>query len=510
MRKLDETNKRADLGGGQERIEDQHRKGKLTARERIARLLDPETFQEVDKFVTHTASDFGLDKNNPLGDGVVTGYGKINGRPIYVYAHDFTVLGGSLGEATNRKIVKIMDLALKNGAPLIALNDSGGARIQEGVLSLAGVSDLFFRNTLLSGVVPQISAVLGPCAGAAVYSPALSDFVMMVGGISNMFVTGPDVVKAVIGEEITFDDLGGAVVHSTESGVAHFFSESEADCILLIRRLLSYLPQNNSERPPRIASNDPAGRRDEALSEVVPDDPNKSYDMRDVIRRVVDNREYLEVHAGWAQSVTVGLARLDGESVGIVANQPLYLSGSLDVDSSDKAARFIRFCDAFNIPVVTFVDAPGFMPGADQEHRGLIKHGSKLIFAYCEATVPKVTIIVRKAYGGAYCAMGSKFSKADMNYAWPGSEIAVMGPEGAINIIFRKEIEAASDKNEARQRLIKEYREKFANPYVAASRGIIDEVIEPAVTRQKLISGLESLRNKSEFRPPKKHGNIQL
>lgn len=510
IRKLEETNRRAELGGGRERIEEQHRKGKLTARERIDLLMDPETFQEIGKFVTQYAPDSGPDGNKPLGDGVVTGYGRINGRLTYVFAHDFTVFGGSMGEATSRKTVKIMDLALKNGAPLIGLNDSGGARIQEGVLSLAGVSDVFFRNTLLSGVVPQISAVLGPCAGAAVYSPALSDFIMMVKGTSNMFLTGPDVVRAVIGENVTFEELGGASVHAAETGVSHFFLENEPDCLSLIRRLLSYLPQNNTEAPSRVVTGDPAEREEEGLSEVVPEDPNRTYDMCEVIRRVVDNREYLEVHAGWAQSITVGFARLDGESVGVVANQPLFLSGSLDVDSSNKAARFVRFCDSFNIPVVTLVDAPGYMPGTDQEHRGLIKHGSKLLFAYCEATVPKVTLIVRKAYGGAYCAMGSKFSRADINYAWPGSEIAVMGPEGAINIIFRKEVESAADKGETRARLVKEYREKFANPYVAANRGIIDEVIDPAETRPKLISALASLRNKKEFRPPKKHGNIQL
>lgn len=507
-KELDGVNRRADLGGGKEKIAQQHAKGKLTARERIEKLMDTGTFQEIGKFVTHDASGFEPEGSEPLGDGVVTGYGRINGRLTYVFAHDFTVFGGSMGEATSRKVVKIMDLALKNGAPLVALNDSGGARIQEGVLSLAGVSDVFFRNTLLSGVVPQISAVLGPCAGAAVYSPALSDFIMMVKRTSNMFVTGPDVVKTVIGESITFEELGGADVHAAETGVSHFLLENEEDCMSLIRRLLSYLPQNNSEFPPRVTSEDVASQ--ESPSGVVPEDPNKTYDMLEVIRRLVDNGEYLEVHAGWAQSVTVGFARLDGESVGIVANQPLSLSGSLDVDSSIKAARFVRFCDSFNIPIVTLVDAPGYMPGSDQEHRGLIKHGSKLLFAYCEATVPKVTVIVRKAYGGAYCAMGSKYSKADINYAWPGSEIAVMGPEGAINIISRKEIESSDNKSEAAARLTGEYRAKFANPYVAASGGIIDEVIDPATTRAKVISALASLRNKKEFRPPKKHGNIQL
>lgn len=510
MKKLDEMNRQAELGGGKERIEEQHKKGKLTARERIELLLDEGTFQELDKFVTHRVSEFGLDKNRPLGDGVVTGYGHVNGRHVYVYAHDFTVLGGSLGEALERKVVKVMDLALKSGAPIVGLNDSGGARIQEGVVSLAGVSEIFFRNTLASGVVPQISAILGPCAGGSVYSPAMTDFVMMVKGLSNMFVTGPDVVKAVLAEEVTFEDLGGATMHATESGVAHFITESEQDCFTLIRRLLSFLPQNNSELPPRVGRKDPSRADEVTLRALMPDDPNKVYDMREIVRRFVDGGEYLEVHAGWAQNITVGFARLDGESVGVVANQPLHLSGSLDVNSSNKASRFVRFCDAFNIPVVTFVDVPGYLPGVDQEHRGLIRHGCKLLFAYCEATVPKVTVIVRKAYGGAYCAMGSKFSKADINYAWPTAEIAVMGPEGAANVIFRKEIESSPDPRGTRERLVKEYAEKFANPYVAASRGIIDEVIDPAVTRAKVIAALSSLRNKKEFRPAKKHGNIQL
>ncbi len=510
MKKLDEMNRQAELGGGKERIEEQHKKGKLTARERIKLLLDEGAFQELDKFVTHRVSEFGLDKNKPLGDGVVTGYGQINGRLVYVFAHDFTVLGGSLGEALERKVVKVMDLALKSGAPVVGLNDSGGARIQEGVVSLAGVSEIFFRNTLASGVIPQISAILGPCAGGSVYSPAMTDFVMMVKGLSNMFVTGPDVVKAVLAEEVTFEDLGGATMHATESGVAHFITESEQDCFTLIRRLLSFLPQNNSELPPRVGKKDPSRGDDVTLRALVPDDPNKVYDIREIIRRVVDGDEYLEVHAGWAQNITVGFARLDGESVGVVANQPLHLSGALDVNSSNKASRFVRFCDAFNIPLVTFVDVPGYLPGVDQEHRGLIRHGCKLLFAYCEATVPKVTVIVRKAYGGAYCAMGSKFSKADINYAWPIAEIAVMGPEGAANVIFRKEIEGSPDPRGARASLVKEYAEKFANPYIAASRGIIDEVIDPAVTRAKVIAALSSLRNKKEFRPAKKHGNIQL
>ncbi len=507
---LDEMNRQAELGGGKERIDDQHRKGKLTARERIAQLLDPGSFNELDKFVTHRASDFGMDKSRPLGDGVVAGYGSIDGRLVCVYAHDFTIFGGSLGEALMKKVVKVMDLAMKSGAPIIGLNDSGGARIQEGVASLAGVGEMFFRNTLASGVIPQISAVLGPCAGAAVYSPAMTDFVIMVKGTGHMFVTGPDVVKAALGETVTFDQLGGAEIHATKSGVAHFLEDSEQDSFQLIRKLLSYLPQNNSEPPPRVETGDPTDREDRELDGLAPEDPYKAYDMREIIRRVVDGGEYLEVHSGWAQNVTVGFARLGGDSVGVVANQPMVLSGSLDVDSSDKAARFVRFCDSFNIPVVTFVDVPGYLPGTDQEHSGLIRHGCKLLYAYCEATVPKVTLIVKKAYGGAYCAMGSKYSKADLNFAWPGAEIAVMGPEGAINIVFRKEIEAAKDQEKLRKELAADYRKKFANPYVAASRGIIDEIISPSSTRPKLIAALASLKGKSEFRPKKKHGNIQL
>jgi len=505
-----EMNRAAELGGGKERIDDQHKKGKLTARERIDLLLDQGTFNELDKFVTHRSSDLGMDKSRPLGDGVVTGYGKIDGRLVYVYAHDFTVFGGSLGEALMKKVTKVMDLAMKSGAPIIGLNDSGGARIQEGVSSLAGVSEMFFRNTLASGVIPQISAILGPSAGAAVYSPALTDFVIMVKGISQMFVTGPDVVKAALGEVVTFEELGGTKVHATQSGVAHFVAENEQECFLTIRKLLSFLPQNSSEPPPLSEVADAAAKDDPALDELAPSDPNKAYDMRKIIHRIVDAGDYLEVHAAWAQNVTVGFARLAGMSVGIVANQPMALSGALDVDSSDKAARFVRFCDAFNIPVLTLVDVPGYLPGSDQEHRGLIRNGSKLLYAYCEATVPKVTLIVKKAYGGAYCAMGSKYSKADINIAWPGAEIAVMGPEGAINIINRREIEASHKPDDLRKRLAADYREKFANPYVAASRGIIDEVVQPSATRSKVISYFESLKNKSEFRPAKKHGNIQL
>jgi acetyl-CoA carboxylase carboxyltransferase component len=509
-RQLDETSRAAELGGGKERVDDQHKKGKLTARERIALLLDPGTFNEVDKFVTHRATDLGIDRSKPLGDGVVTGYGKIGGRLVYVYAHDFTVFGGSLGEALMKKVTKVMDMAMKNGAPVIGLNDSGGARIQEGVSSLAGVSELFFRNTLASGVVPQISAILGPSAGAAVYSPAMTDFVFMVKGIGQMFVTGPDVVKAALGETVTFEELGGAAVHSTQSGVAHFVSDNEKECFSTVRKLLSFLPQNNSERPPAFGTPDDAAAPDPELEALAPAEPYRAYDMRKIIQRLVDGGDYLEVHAGWAQSVTVGFARLAGGTVGVVANQPMVLSGALDVDSSDKAARFIRFCDSFNIPILTLVDVPGYLPGSDQEHRGLIRHGSKLLYAYCEATVPKVTLIVKKAYGGAYCAMGSKYSRADLNFAWPGAEIAVMGPEGAINVIYRRELQGSADPEKLRKQLAAEYRSKFANPFVAASRGIIDEIIQPSATRPKLIAAFASLKNKNEFRPSKKHGNIAL
>ncbi len=509
-RSLDEMNRAAALGGGQERIDDQHKKGKLTARERLSLLLDEGTFNELDKFVTHRSTDLGMDRSKPLGDGVVTGYGKIDGRLVYVYAHDFTVFGGSLGEALMKKVTKVMDLAMKNGAPIIGLNDSGGARIQEGVSSLAGVSEMFFRNTLASGVIPQVSAILGPCAGAAVYSPAMTDFVLMVKGTSQMFVTGPDVVKAALGETVTFEDLGGSMMHATQSGVAHFLLDDEKQCLSAIRRLLSYLPQNSSESPPMASAPEVQNGGNHDLDSLAPDEPYKGYDMRTIISKIVDHGDYLEVHSSWAQNVTVGFARLAGRSIGIVANQPSVLSGALDVDSSDKAARFVRFCDSFNIPIVTLVDVPGYLPGTDQEHSGLIRHGCKLLYAYCEATVPKVTLIVKKAYGGAYCAMGSKYSRADINYAWPGAEIAVMWPEGAINIIYRKEIEAAPDPDAMKKQLAADYRKKFANPYVAASRGIIDEVIKPSDTRAKLVSALDSLKDKNEFRPAKKHGNIQL
>lgn len=509
-REFDKMNRDAELGGGKERVDDQHKKGKLTARERINFLLDPGTFNELDKFVAHRSTDLGMDRSRPLGDGVVTGYGKIDGRLVYVYAHDFTIFGGSLGEALMKKVTKVMDLALKNGAPIVGLNDSGGARIQEGVLSLAGVSELFFRNTLASGVVPQISAVVGPSAGAAAYSPALTDFVFMVKGIGQMFVTGPDVVKAALGEKVTFEELGGASVHANQSGVVHFVSQTEEECFSTIRRLLSFLPQNNSSPPP--SSDPPPGweKDDPGMDALAPEEPFQAYDIRKIIWRLVDGGDFLEAHAGWAQNVIVGFARLAGVSLGVVANQPAVLSGALDVDSSDKAARFVRFCDSFNIPILTLVDVPGYIPGTDQEHHGLIRHGAKLLYAYSEATVPKVTLIVKRAYGGAYCAMGSKYSRADINYAWPGAEIAVMGPEGAISILYRKEIDSASDPDAAKKRLAAEYRKKFCDPYSAAARGIIDEVILPSSTRRKLAVAFESMKNKSEFRPSKKHGNIPL
>jgi len=510
LKKLAELSELAEQGGGRQRIERQHAKGKLTARERIDLLLDPGTFHEIDKFVTHRCTEFGLEEQKYLGDGVVTGTGKINGRQVFLFSHDFTVFGGSLSETFGRKVCKVMDLALKTGAPMIGLNDSGGARIQEGVTSLAAYSEIFFRNTLASGVIPQVSAIMGPCAGGAVYSPAMTDFTIMVDKISHMFITGPDVVKAALGQDVTFEELGGAIVHGRDSGVADFLAADEEECMLIIRRLLSYLPQNNAEEPPLVETEDKPDRSTDELTTVMPEDPYQPYDVKEVITAVLDDKEFLEVHELWAPNIVVGFGRLNRRSVGIVANQPTHLSGALDINSSNKAARFVRFCDTFNIPVVTFVDVPGYFPGLEQEHGGIIKHGCKLLYAYCEATIPKVTLITRKAYGGAYCAMGGKFSRADINYAWPTAEIAVMGPEGAVNVIFRKEIEAADDKSSRRKELVEEYREKFANPYVAADKGIIDEVIEQSQTRWKLIAALEMLSEKREMRPPKKHGNIQL
>jgi acetyl-CoA carboxylase carboxyltransferase component len=510
IQKLREFRERAKLGGGKERIEDQHKRGKLTARERIDLLLDPNSFVELDPYVTHICTDFGMAEKKIPGDGVVTGFGTIEGRLVYVFSQDFTVFGGSLGEMFAKKVCKIMDLAMKTGAPVIGINDSGGARIQEGVASLAGYGDIFFRNVLASGVIPQISAIMGPCAGGAVYSPALTDFIIMVDRTSHMFITGPEVIKTVLGQEVSFEDLGGAMVHSQTSGVAHFMASNEEEGIALIKKLLSYLPSNNMEDPPAIEPQDDPNRIDEHLAEIIPDDPDKPYDVKEIILRVIDNGDFFEVQPLWAPNIVIGFARLNGRPVGIVANQPKSYAGTLDIQSSTKAGRFVRFCDCFNIPVITFVDVPGFMPGIDQEHGGIIRHGSKLLYAYIEATVPKITLILRKAYGGAYDVMGSKHSGGDINYAWPTAEIAVMGPEGAINIIFRKELAAAKDSKQKRNEMVGEYREKFANPYITAQKAYIDDVIEPAHTRPKLISALEMLVTKREPRPSKKHANIPL
>ena len=512
-KKLEELRVRraaAMLGGGEQRIEAQHKKGKLTARERLDLLLDQGTFSELDMFVTHRATDFGIDEQKIMGDGVVTGYGRIDGRLVYVFAQDFTVFGGSLSEAHAGKICKIMDLAMKNGAPVIGLNDGGGARIQEGVVSLGAYADIFLRNTLASGVIPQISAIMGPCAGGGVYSPAITDFIFMVEGTSHMFVTGPNVVKTVTQEDVSFEELGGASVHNSVSGVAHFASPSEPECLDAIRTLMSYLPANNVEDPPFVATDDPANRADVTLDAIIPDSPNQPYDMHEVIGKIVDGGTFFEVHAEYARNIIVGFTRLGGRSVGIVAQQPSVLAGVLDINASDKAARFVRFCDCFNIPIVTFEDVPGFLPGVGQEHGGIIRHGAKLLFAYCEATVPKVTVITRKAYGGAYDVMSSKHVRGDINYAWPTAEIAVMGVDGAVNIIFKDEIARAADPEARRRELVADYQGKFANPYVAAERGYIDEVIEPHETRQKLITALEMLKHKRDTNPPKKHGNIPL
>ncbi len=497
------------LGGGQDRIDVQHKKGRLTARERLDLLLDKGSFREIDPFVVHRTSDFGLHEQKIMSDSVVTGWGTVDGRLVYVYSQDFTVFGGSLGEVHAEKICKVMDLAMKNGAPMIGLNDSGGARIQEGVVALAGYADIFLKNTLASGVIPQISAIMGPCAGGAVYSPALTDFIFMTRNTSYMFVTGPDVVKAVTHEEVTQEELGGASVHSEKSGVCHVAADSEADTLFLIRKLIGYLPQNNMEDAPFITTDDPL-RMDEALNNIVPDDANKPYDIKEVIRPIVDDGNFFEIHENYAQNIVVGFARLGGHSVGIVANQPAVLAGVLDIDASEKAARFVRFCDAFNIPIITFEDVPGFLPGTFQEHHGIIRSGAKLLYAYCEATVPKLLVITRKAYGGAYCVMSSKHIRSDVNFAWPTAEIAVMGPDGAVNIIFRKELEKAKDPVKRKAELVAEYKEKFANPYVAASRGYIDDVIEPKETRPRLINALEMLSNKRDGNPAKKHGNIPL
>jgi propionyl-CoA carboxylase beta chain len=498
------------LGGGAQRIEEQHRKGKLTARERLDLLLDEGSFEELDMFVEHRSHDFGLERQRVPGDGVVTGTGTIDGRTVCVYSQDFTVLGGSLSETHAEKIGKIMDLALKIGCPVVGLNDSGGARIQEGVVSLGGYADIFLRNTLASGVIPQISAVLGPCAGGAVYSPAITDFTFMVQNTSYMFVTGPSVVRAVTHEEVTAEELGGAMTHAQKSGVAHFACPSEVECLQEIRTLLGYLPPNNIDAPPRLAVHDDPGRKDPALASIVPDSPNKPYDMHAVITAVVDGGTFLEVHRHFAENLLVGFARIAGRSIGIVANQPSVLAGVLDIDASRKGARFVRFCDAFNIPLVVFEDVPGFLPGTDQEWRGIITNGAKLLYAFCEATVPRITVITRKAYGGAYDVMNSKHIRGDMNFAWPGAEIAVMGPRGAAEIIFRKELQEAPDRDAALASKEKEYREKFAHPYLAASRGYIDAVIEPEETRPRLARALALLESKVDGNPKKKHGNIPL
>jgi propionyl-CoA carboxylase beta chain len=510
IEELREKKAQSRQGGGAERIKRQHEKGRLTARERLDLLLDKGSFHEVDAFVEHRSSDFGTDENKILGDSVVTGWGTIEGRLVYVFSQDFTVFGGSLGEVHAEKVVKIMDMAMKNGAPVIGLNDSGGARIQEGVVSLGGYADIFLRNTLASGVIPQISVIMGPCAGGAVYSPAITDFIFMVRGSSYMFITGPEVVKTVTHEEVSFEDLGGADVHAERSGVCHIAADTEANTLFMVRQLMSYLPQNNMEDPPFLPTDDSPLRKESALDTIIPDDPSKPYDIKDVICLLVDNAEFYEVQQAFAKNIVVGFARLGGHSIGIVANQPAFLAGVLDIDSSEKAGRFVRFCDSFNIPILTFVDVPGFLPGVDQEHSGIIRSGAKLLYAFSEATVPKITLITRKAYGGAYDVMSSKHIRGDINLAWPSAEIAVMGPEGAVNIIFRKELAKAKNPDKKRAELVAEYREKFANPYIAASRGYIDDVIEPSSTRARLINALEILSSKRDKNPGKKHGNIPL
>jgi propionyl-CoA carboxylase beta chain len=515
LEELRRRNAAAEAGGGAERRERQHKEGKLSARERIDLLLDEGTFEELDKFVTHRSVDFGMEEQKPLGDGFITGYGKIADRLVYVFAQDFTVFGGSLSESNAGKIIKIMDLAMRAGAPVIGLNDSGGARIQEGVMSLAGYAEIFLRNTLSSGVIPQISAILGPCAGGAVYSPAITDFVFMTRGTSYMFVTGPDVIKTVTHEDVTKEELGGAMTHNEKSGVAHFVSSDDAECLAMIRELMSYLPSNNMEDPPRRAASpaaDPWDRLIPSLNDLIPTDPQKPYDIKDAIHAIADDGEFFEVHEHFARNLVVGFARLDGRPVGIVANQPAFLAGVLDIDASVKGARFVRFCDAFNIPLITFEDVPGFLPGTQQEFGGIIRHGAKLLYAFAEATVPKITVITRKAYGGAYCVMSSKHIRTDINYAWPSAEIAVMGPEGAVSIVYRRELDlaGAAGREALRREKVEELRKLFANPYVAAERGYVDAVIEPAQTRAKLIVALRSLENKHDTNPPKKHGNIPL
>ncbi|MBA3257383.1 MAG: acyl-CoA carboxylase subunit beta [Pyrinomonadaceae bacterium] len=507
---LKERAEQAEIGGGAERVEKQHAAGKMTARERVDFLLDEDTFEEFDKLVVHRSHDFGLDQQLYPGDGVITGHGLIDGRRVFVFAQDFTIFGGSLSETHAEKICKVMDLAMKVGAPIVGLNDSGGARIQEGVLSLGGYADIFLRNTLASGVVPQISCIMGPCAGGAVYSPAITDFNIMVKDTSHMFITGPDVIKTVTHEDVTKEELGGAITHNRISGVAHFAADSDEHALRMVRELLSFIPSNNLEDPPAVNSTDTPERTETKLNTIVPEASNQPYDIRDVINLIVDDGYFFEVQQYFAPNIFVGFARLDGRSVGIVANQPAYLAGVLDIDASVKGARFVRFCDCFNIPLVTFEDVPGFLPGVSQEHGGIIRHGAKLLYAFAEATVPKVTVITRKAYGGAYCVMASKHIRTDLNFAWPTAEIAVMGPEGAVGVLYRREFNEAKDKEAARRARILELEEKFANPYVAAERGFVDEVIEPAQTRPKLIRALSLLENKRDTNPPKKHGNIPL
>lgn len=510
FKRLHDKNAAAEVGGGEDRIKRQHAEGKMTARERIEFLLDDGSFEEFDKLVTHRSRDFGMEAQQFPGDGFVTGHGLIDGREVFVFAQDFTIFGGSLSETNAQKVCKIMDLAMKVGVPVIGLNDSGGARIQEGVASLGGYADIFLRNTLASGVIPQISAIMGPCAGGAVYSPAITDFTLMVKDTSYMFITGPDVIKTVTHEDVTKEQLGGAMTHNATSGVAHFAAENEEDCLRLIRELLSFLPSNNMDDPPRIACNDPANRADAALNNIVPPESNKPYDIRQIFTKVVDDGYFFEIQEHFARNIVIGFARLDGQPVGIVANQPAFLAGVLDIDASVKAARFVRFCDCFNIPIITFEDVPGFLPGTNQEYGGIIRHGAKLLYAYAEATVPKITVVTRKAYGGAYCVMGSKHIRTDINFAYPTAEIAVMGAEGAVGILYRREISGAENPEAARREKIEEYQDKFASPYVAAERGFIDEVIEPRHTRQKLIRALKLLENKRDTNPPRKHGNIPL
>ena len=510
MKHLDALRKKAAEGGGQKRIARQHEAGKWTARERVAFLLDEGSFEEIGALVTHDCRDFGMAGKEILGDGVITGYGTIDGRTVYVVSEDFTVFGGSLGQAYGEKICKLMDLAMKNGAPVISLKDSGGARIQEGVVSLAGYADIFLRNVLVSGVIPQISVIMGPCAGGAVYSPAMTDFVFMVEDTSYMFITGPDVIRAVTHEEVTFDELGGAQVHNSVTGVAHFSAPDEPACLTMVKELMAYLPSNNMEDPLRLSPADDSDRMDEELAGIVPDDANKPYDIKDVIHRVVDHGDFFEVHGAFADNIVVGFARFNGRTAGIVANQPASLAGVLDIDASVKGARFVRFCDAFNIPLVVFEDVPGFLPGVGQEHGGIIKEGAKLLYAFCESTVPRITVVTRKAYGGAYCVMNSKHIRADINYAWPSGQFAVMGPEASVNVLYRRELAEADDPDALRASLTAEFREKFDNPYIAAKIGYIDEVIQPQETRPRIISALEMLKNKRDTNPPKKHGNIPL